>query len=90
MSKQTIARLLDRTMLRFEEAARSFTNPYRNIDSYSEGVDNGIEIGFSKVRRVLDSTDPYNFENQHFRLGFYYASESVKKVITNDEDNLVA
>lgn len=82
--------LLDRTYYRFVEAARSFANPNRTNESYDRGLSNGVEVGFARVRQVLDTTDPYQFENQHFRLGYYYASESVKKVITDDEDNVVA
>ena len=77
-------RALDRIYFRFVESFRSFKDPNRNLESYREGRDIGIVIGNAKVRRALDQADPNDFENNHFKLGYYYATETAKKVMQDD------
>ena len=59
------------------------------LKAYTEGIVEGIEIANARITQRLDTVDPYNFQNQHFKLGFYYATDTVKKVMQNDEDNSV-
>jgi hypothetical protein len=77
-------RTLDRIYFRFVEAFRSFKDPNRSLQSYIEGRDFGEVIGNAKVRRALDQANPDDFQNQHFKLGYYYASETAKKVMQDD------
>ena len=80
---------LDKLFYRFEEAYRSFVDPSQTHRAYNDGKEVGKLIGYSQVRRQLDTYDPYQFENQHFKLGYYYAYEKAKEVMKDDEDNSV-
>jgi hypothetical protein len=83
-------RALDNLLLRFEEAWTAFRDPFHSHDQFKAGVQAGKEIGFAQVRQQFDTFDPYNIENQHFKMGFYYAKEQAKKVMTDDNGhNLV-
>lgn len=82
-------RALDTIYFRFVEAFRSFKDPDRNLNSYIEGRDFGIVIGNAKVMRALNQADPNDFENNHFKLGYYYATETAKKVMQDDDHNSV-
>ena len=82
-------RALDRLAQRFSEAYKSFVDPDRAYRFHDEGRDIGELIAFAKVRQQFDTYDPYQFDNGHFKLGYYYATEQAKKVMSLDEDNSV-
>ena len=83
-------RQLDHLWLRFTEAFAAFRNPLNAVEQFQLGVELGKQIGHAQVRQKLDEHDPYQFTNNHFKLGYYFAYENVKKVMTVDEDNVVA
>jgi hypothetical protein len=82
-------RALDHLWLRFTEARAAFRDPFYSHEHVKLGIKLGKEIAFAQVRQQLDTFDPYQFENQHFKMGYYYAQEQVKKVMPSDEDNVV-
>lgn len=74
-------RKLDEIYFRFRNAWVVFKNP-----NYLEMLIEDAElVGAAKANgRVwlgLAKHDPYQFENQHFKMGYYYAQEQVRKVI---------
>lgn len=79
--------LLDNIYYRFKRAFEMFKYPNLYYSNYEDGVLSGKSIAYSKIEGILHQHDPYQFENNHFKLGYYYAFEQVKKVINNDEDN---
>ena len=82
-------RALDHLWLRFEEAWKAFRDPFHSYDQFKLGQEIGKEIGFAMVRQQFDTHDPYNFDNQHFKMGFHYAADQAKKVMNLDDDNSV-
>lgn len=82
-------RFIDNLLLRFEEAYIAFRNPFHSHEQWLAGLQAGKEIGFAQVRQQFDTYDPYQFENQHFKMGYYYAAEQAKKVMSNDDRYLV-
>ena len=78
---------LDRLFFRFEEAFSSFVDPDRTNQSFNEGKYWGKQVAFAQVRQGLDRHDPYEFENNHFKMGYYYAYEQAKKVMPNDNED---
>lgn len=80
---------LDKLFYRFEEAYRSFVDPSQTNRAWEEGKEVGKLIAFAQVKQQLDTYDPYQFENNHFKMGYYYAYDQLKKVMPNDEDNAV-
>jgi hypothetical protein len=82
-------RALDTMYFRLKDAWRVVKGEDAILKAYSEGIVEGMEIANARVISELDSRDPYQFENQHFKLGYYYAKEQVKKVMNLDEDNAV-
>ena len=82
-------RAIDNLLLRFEEAWTAFRNPFHSHEQWRAGVQAGKEIGFAQVRQQFDTYDPYQFDNQHFKMGYYYAADQAKKVMNLDEGNSV-
>jgi hypothetical protein len=82
-------RLLDNIYFRFKRAFQMFKYPDLYYSNYQDGVDSGKSVAYAHVRGILDKYDPYQFQNNHFKLGYYYAVEQIKQVIDNDEDNSV-
>ena len=80
-------RTLDNIYRRFSVAWLAFKNPDVIHDEYVEGIKWGKVIANAEIERTLDLHSPDNFSNQHFKLGYYYASETVRKVMQNDEDH---
>jgi hypothetical protein len=81
--------VLDKIVFRFEQTFYTFRNPHRNNDSFNEGKSWGEQIAFAKIRQQLKNHDPNQFDNQHFKLGYYYAAETAKKVMQDDDHNSV-
>jgi hypothetical protein len=79
-------RLLDNIYRRFSVAWSAFRNPDVIHDEYVEGIKWGKVIANAEIERTLELHSPDDFSNQHFKLGYYYASETVKKEI-NGQDN---
>ena len=77
---------LDRIYFRFKNAYQVFRDPELMRDEYNEGLELGMVLGQAKIKAALDMSDPHEFSNNHFKLGYYYAYETVKKV-TNGNDN---
>lgn len=84
-----MTKLLDDIYYRFKRAFEMFKYPDLYYSNYQDGVDNGKAIAYAKVEGILHQYDPHQFENNHFKLGYYYAFEQVKQVIKDDEDNSV-
>lgn len=82
-------RKLDYLWLRFTEAWTAFRDPFHSHEQFKLGVEAGKEIAFAQVRQQLGTFDPYQFENQHFKMGYHYAAEQVKAVMPLDEDRAV-
>ena len=82
-------RALDTIYFRVKDAWSVLMGRDAILKAYTEGIVEGIEIANARITQRLDTVDPYNFQNQHFKLGFYYATDTVKKVMQNDEDNSV-
>jgi hypothetical protein len=86
--KEDMTKLLDDIYYRFKRAFEMFKYPDLYYSNYQEGVDNGKAIAYAIVKQKLDIHDPYQFENNHFKLGYYYAYEQVQQVMENDgQDN---
>ena len=79
-------RTLDNIYRRFSIAWTAFKNPDVLHNEYVEGMKWGKVIANAEVNRTLDRHSPDHFSNQHFKLGYYYASEQVKAV-THGQDN---
>jgi hypothetical protein len=79
-------RKLDEFYFRARDAWRVLTRP-GYIDGFlDDAIITGRFWAYRMIQNQLDEHDPNQFENQHFKLGYYYASEQVKAVIENDED----
>ena len=78
--------MLDNIYRRFDQAWIVFRNPDFAHNEYLAGIDIGKMIARAEVNRTLTMFSPDDFSNQHFKLGYYYASETVKKEI-NGQDN---
>lgn len=81
-------RAIDKAYFRLKDAWTVLRGEDAILKAYTEGVTEGVEIANARIMQKLSMTDPYQFESQHFKLGYYYASETVKKVI-HGEDNAV-
>jgi hypothetical protein len=82
-------RKLDAFYFRARDAWRVLTRP-DYLDGYLDDMLNlGRSRAYAVVKHALDKHDPYQFDNNSFKLGYYYASEQVKAVIRNDEDHVV-
>ena len=81
-------RTLDKAYFRLKDAWTVLRGEDAILKAYTDGVTEGVEIANARILQRLSSTDPHQFESQHFKLGYYYASETVKKVIYG-EDNAV-
>lgn len=81
---------LDNIYFRFKEALAAFKEPYYGLRNYGEGLDTGVGIGKSTIIQHLQKHDPYQFENNHFKMGYYYALEQARSCKKDDEDNTVA
>ena len=82
-------RALDTIYFRVKDAWQVLMGRDAILKAYTEGIVEGIEIANARITQRLDSMDPYNFQNQHFKLGYYYATDTVKQVMQGDEDNSV-
>ena len=80
-------RALDTAYFRLKDAWSVLKGEEAILKAYTEGIVEGIEIANARLTRALDMSDPHQFENQHFKLGYYYATEQAKKVMQGDEDN---
>jgi hypothetical protein len=81
-------RALDKAYFRLKDAWTVLTGKDAILKAYTDGVTEGVEIANARILQQLGMTDPHQFESQHFKLGYYYASETVKKVI-HGQDNSV-
>jgi hypothetical protein len=81
---------LDRAYFRVRDAWRVLTKNGYIDEIRNDGFTWGRWTTERKVLQKLNEHDPNQFENQHFKLGYYYASESVKVVLKHDEDNAMA
>ena len=77
-------RALDTIYFRLKDAWQVLLGRDAILKAYTDGIVEGIEIANARVTQVLASADPYNFQNQHFKLGYYYATEQAKKVMQDD------
>lgn len=82
-------RAIDNLLLRFEEAWTAFRNPFHSHEQWRAGVQAGKEIGFAQVRQQFDTYDPHQFDNQHFKMGYYYAADQAKKVMSDASRDIV-
>lgn len=78
---------LDNLWLRFLNAWDAFKNLSLLEDLWEEGYDMGQIVAAAKIKSKLEEHDPYQFENEHFKMGYYYAFEQAKKVMNLGEDN---
>jgi hypothetical protein len=74
---------------RISNAWLVFRNPHELHYTYVDGIEMGKAIAFAQVRQQFDTYDPYQFDNAHFKMGYYYAAEQAKKVMPNDENRVV-
>lgn len=77
---------LDELYFRARDAWRVLTDRNYLPDARHEARQAGEWILSGRVMRALDEADPHEFSNNHFKLGYYYAYETVKKV-THGNDN---
>ena len=82
-------RTLDVIYFRLKDAWQVVKGEDAILKAYTDGIVEGMEIANARVTRGLDNADPHQFENNHFKLGYYYATETAKKVMHLDEDNSV-
>ena len=80
-------RALDTAYFRLKDAWSVLKGEEAILKAYTEGITEGIEIANARLTRALDISDPHRFENQHFKLGYYYATEQAKKVMNIGEDS---
>lgn len=80
--------MLDNIYRRFDQAWIVFRNPDFAHEEYLAGIDIGKMIGKAEANRTLAMFSPDDFSNQHFKLGYYYAAEQLKKE-TDGQDNPV-
>ena len=80
-------RFLDNIYSRFDQAWTVFKNPDIGHNAYLAGIEVGKMIARVEVNNTLASFSPDDFSNQHFKLGYYYAAETAKKVMENDADH---
>lgn len=77
---------IDALYFRARDAWRVLTQP-GFIDGYlDDALITGRRVAYRNIRAKLDEHDPHQFENQHFKLGYYYAYEQAKAVMQSDED----
>ena len=79
-------RTLDNIYRRFSLALSAFKNPDLAHNEYVDGLKWGKVIAFAEVNRTLILHDPEQFQNQHFKMGYYYAADQVRAVMPSDED----
>lgn len=77
---------IDELYFRARDAWRVLTGRESLNEVRLEGLETGKWLGAHKIMHALDERDPYEFQNNHFKLGYYYAYETVKKV-THGNDN---
>ena len=80
---------LDTAYFRVKDAWQVLLGKDAILKAYSDGVIDGIDIANARIKAELDTSDPHQFTNQHFKLGYYYAAETAKKVMNHDENNSV-
>jgi hypothetical protein len=76
-------RTLDKVYFRLKDAWSIVTGRDDLLRTYQEGYVQGVENAGARIIRELESREPRDFSNQHFKLGYYYATEIGKKVIHN-------
>ena len=82
-------RALDTIYFRLKDAWTVLKGEEAILKAYTEGITEGIEIANGRIQRQFAITNPHQFQNEHFKLGYYYATEQAKKVMQGDEDNSV-
>lgn len=82
-------RILDNLYFRFRNAWTVLKDPDALRTEYADGLMDGAEVGKAQIWRQLEKHDPYQFQNGHFKMGYYYAMDQVRKVMPRDEDNSV-
>ena len=82
-------RAIDRFYIRCRNAWTVFKDADALHNEYADGLLDGAAVGKAQVWRQLEKHDPYQFENGHFKMGYYYAMDQVRKVMPRDEDNSV-
>ena len=80
-------RALDIAYFRLKDAWRVLKGEEAILKAYTEGITEGIEIANGRLNRALAVSDPHQFQNQHFKLGYYYATEQAKKVMSDGQDS---
>lgn len=83
-------RFIDKLLLRFDEALLAFRNPMHSYEQFQRGKEAGKAIAFAQVVQQFNTHDVYQFSNQHFKLGYYYATEQAKQVMNLDENHTMA
>jgi hypothetical protein len=76
---RTLLRKIDKAYFRFRDSWRVLTGKESLDADYERGWKNSYEVTTSRIEAVLRSFDPADFQNNHFKLGYYYAAEQVKK-----------
>ena len=80
-------RALDTAYFRLKDAWSVLKGEEAILKAYTEGITEGIEIANARIQREFDVANPYQFQNNHFKLGYYYATEQAKKVMNIGEDS---
>lgn len=83
-------RIIDEIYDRFRQAWASFKDPARSSREFASGIRLGKKIAFAQVGQQLRRHDPKDFQNQHFKVGYYYATEQAQAVMVNDENYTLA
>lgn len=77
---------IDKIYFRFANAWMVFRNPDALHEEYGSGLELGKQIATAEMRRTLRMYSPDSFSNNHFKLGYYYAAEQLKKELIDDEN----
>ena len=77
---------IDEFYFRARDAWRVLTDATYLDEIRNEGRTVGEWTTKGRIERTLDDHDPHQFTNQHFKLGYYYAKENVRRAF-NGNDN---
>ena len=77
-------RALDTIYFRIKDAWHVLMGKEAILSAYTDGIVEGIEIANARIQREFDVANPHQFQSNHFKLGYYYATEQAKKVMQDD------